>query len=240
MVVGGGSAGCALAGRLAAARACRVLLLEAGPVGWTRRSWTSPPSPPPCPATAPTGPSGRAPHRKRRRDSPWPRARRIGRGQRRGLDAGDPRRRLGPARLDLGGDARALRPVGVGRRLGESRARRRRSGPGRSARGALRHPAADRFLEAAATCGFPAEADKNAGGAPERGGAGQRRRRRAGQPGDGLLRRRRSRRARDPRRPGAADRHAHRPRRQPGGARRARRHPGRRRPARRRHDGPRG
>ncbi|HSU11552.1 MAG TPA: lycopene cyclase family protein, partial [Pseudonocardia sp.] len=35
VVVGGGSAGCALAGRLAAARACRVLLLEAGPVEWT-------------------------------------------------------------------------------------------------------------------------------------------------------------------------------------------------------------
>ena len=35
MVVGGGSAGCALAGRLAAAGARRVLLLEAGPAGWT-------------------------------------------------------------------------------------------------------------------------------------------------------------------------------------------------------------
>ena len=34
MVVGGGSAGCTLAGRLAAAGTCRVLLLEAGPVGW--------------------------------------------------------------------------------------------------------------------------------------------------------------------------------------------------------------
>jgi choline dehydrogenase-like flavoprotein len=35
--------------------------------------------------------------------------------------------------------------------------------------GALRHPAADRFLAAAARCGFPAEPDKNAGGAPGAG-----------------------------------------------------------------------
>ena len=35
--------------------------------------------------------------------------------------------------------------------------------------GALRHPAAERFLTAAATCGFPAEPDKNAGGPPGAG-----------------------------------------------------------------------
>ena len=35
--------------------------------------------------------------------------------------------------------------------------------------GALRHPTAERFLTAAATCGFPAEPDKNAGGPPGAG-----------------------------------------------------------------------
>ena len=64
VVVGGGSAGCALAGRLAAARACRVLLLEAGPVAWAPEILDVAS----LAATVPghrrqLGASGRAPHR---------------------------------------------------------------------------------------------------------------------------------------------------------------------------------
>ena len=117
------------------------------------------------------GASGRAADRKRRERPPWPRPRRIGSGQRRGLDARDLRGRLGAAGLDLGRHAGALRPVRGGRRSRRSARATAPTAPCRSPGppAPLCHPAAERFLAAASTCGFPAEPDKNADGRPARG-----------------------------------------------------------------------
>ena len=242
MVVGGGSAGCALAGRLAAARAGRVLLLEAGPVEWApeildvaslaatapghRANWGHPVelrtgSAAAIPRGRVLGGSGAVNGAVWMRATPadgwdqpgWTWAEMLARYVRSESDA------------DLGGSPGhgVDGPVPVARPAG-----------------ALRHPAADRFLAAAAACGFPAETDKNAGGAP---GAGLV----PGNAVDGVRVNPAMAYLRDlaalplgSGRLSAADRHAHGPRRQPGGARRARRHPGRRRPAHRRHHGARG
>ena len=171
MVVGGGSAGCALAGRLAAAGARRVLLLEAGPAGWTAEildvaSLAATVSGHPAnwahPVELRTGSSAHVPRgrvlggsgavngavwmRATPADAPglpgwtWPDL--LARYVRSEADAD-----LGD-RPGHGGDG----PVPVSRPAG-----------------ALRHPTAERFLTAAATCGFPAEPDKNAGGPPGAG-----------------------------------------------------------------------
>jgi choline dehydrogenase len=171
VVVGGGSAGCALAGRLAAARACRVLLLEAGPVEWAPEILD-------VASLAATG-SGHPAN--------WSHPVEL----RTGSTAAIPRGRvLGGSGAVNGAVWMRATPADGWDQPGwtwvEMLARYVRSesdtdlggspghgvdGPVPVARptGALRHPAADRFLAAAATCGFPAEADKNAGGAPGAG-----------------------------------------------------------------------
>jgi choline dehydrogenase len=169
LVVGGGSAGCALAARLAADR--RVLLLEAGPLGWTPElldvaslAATAPGHPanwshrialrPGTTATVPRGRvlggSGAINGAVWMRATPadgwgapgWTWDDMVARYVRAEADADLPDR---PGHGDAG-------PV-----------------PVRRPAGALRHPAADRFLAAATTCGFPAEPDKNGGGPPGAG-----------------------------------------------------------------------
>ena len=196
-----------------------------------RRSSTSPRSPPACRATRPTG-------RTRSSCAPEapptiPRGRVLGGS---GAVNGAVWMRATPADgwglpgwtwADM---LAALRPVRGGRRSRRpARPRRRRPRAGRPpCRRAAATPPPSGSSPPPRPAGFPAEPDKNAGGAPGRGaGAGQRRRRRAGQPGDGLpdgaLGSRRAAAAtggpRRRRRTGAA----HRPRRQPGRARPARR-----------------
>ena len=168
LVVGGGSAGCALAGRLADRR---VVLLEAGPRvgpadGLDLASLA---------ATRPGHPASRA-HRVTLRD---------------GTAATVPRGRVlgGSGAINGAVWLRAVPADGWGApgwTWADMIARYGRSetdldlpdAPGhghagpvpvRRPAGALRHPAADRFLTAAATCGFPAEPDKNAGGPPGAG-----------------------------------------------------------------------
>ena len=157
MVVGGGSAGCTLAGRLAAAGRCRVLVLEAGRSAGCRRSSTSPPSPPPRRATRPTG---------RTRSSCAPAApRTIPRGRVLGGSGavnGAVWMRATPADgwglpgwtwADmLARYVRSEADADLGDRPGHGA-----DGPVPVARpaGALLHPAAERFLAAAAACGFP-------------------------------------------------------------------------------------
>ena len=190
MVVGGGSAGCALAGRLAAAGTCRVLLLEAGPVGWMPEILdvaslaATVPGPP-----RQLGASGRAAHRQRRARPARPGPRRIGSGQRRGLDARHPRRRLGPAGLDLGRTCwRATsgpRPTPTSATVPATARTVRCRSPGPPAR--CCHPTAERFLDRRRDLRVSRRARQERRRAARRGaGAGQRRRRRAGQPGDGL------------------------------------------------------
>jgi choline dehydrogenase len=169
IVVGGGSAGCALAARLAVTR--QVLLLEAGPAAWPEevRDVAS------LAATAPDHAANWAHAAELRpgRVATIPRGRVLGGS---GAINGAVWMRATPADgwglpgwawddmlaryvrgendLDRGdepghGDAG---PVPVRR-------------PARS----LKHPAADRFLTAAAACGFPVEPDKNGGGPPGAG-----------------------------------------------------------------------
>ena len=167
LVVGGGSAGCALAGRLGG----RVLLLEAGPVTWGpelrdvasfaatapghRANWAHPVEL--RPGTAARVPRGRVLGGSGAiNGAVWLRAvpadgwgapgwtwpdvlARYVRGER-DADLGD--------RPGHGDDG----PVPVSRPAG-----------------ALRHPATDRFLAAAQACGFPVEHDKNGGGPPGAG-----------------------------------------------------------------------
>jgi choline dehydrogenase-like flavoprotein len=171
VVVGGGSAGCTLAGRLSAAGTCRVLLLEAGQAGWMPEilDVTS------LAACVPGHPAN------------WAHPVEL----RTGIAANVPRGRV------LGGSGavngavwmRATSADGWGLpgwTWADMLARYVRSEadadlgdrPGHGAdgpvpvtrpAGALCHPATERFLAAAATCGFPAEPDKNAGGAPGAG-----------------------------------------------------------------------
>jgi choline dehydrogenase-like flavoprotein len=169
IVVGGGSAGCAMAGRLAATR--RVLLLEAGPVvapteihdvaslaatvsghtaNWAHPAELRPGRVTTIPRGRVLGGSGAINGAVWMRATPadgwglpgWTWADMLGRYVRgeQDLDRGDE-----PGHGDAG-------PVPV----------RRPAGP-------LRHPAADRFLAAAGACGFHVEPDKNGGGPPGAG-----------------------------------------------------------------------
>lgn len=171
MVVGGGSAGCALAGRLAAAGTCRVLLLEAGPVDWMPEilDVTS------LAAAAPGHPANWA-HPVELRSGTTasiPRGRVLGGS---GAVNGAVWMRATPADgWGLPGwtwadmlprYVRSETDADFGGRPGHGAA-----GPVPVVRpaGALLHPATERFLSAAAACGFPAEPDKNAGGVPGAG-----------------------------------------------------------------------
>jgi len=171
VVVGGGSAGCTLAGRLAAAGACRVLVLEAGPLGWMPEilDVTS------LAAAAPGHPANWAHPVELRSgsDANIPRGRVLGGS---GAVNGAVWMRATPADgWGLPGwtwadmllrYVRSEADTDFGARPGHGAA-----GPVPVTRpaGALLHAAAERFLAAAAACGFPAEPDKNAGGAPGAG-----------------------------------------------------------------------
>ena len=171
MVVGGGSAGCALAGRFAAAGAGRLLLLEAGSAAWTPEILGVAS----LAATVPGHPAnwahpvelrtGTAAHVPRGRvlggsgavnGAVWMRATPADAPGLPGWSRPEMLRRYirSEADADLGGCPGHGRegPVPVGRPAG-----------------ALLHPAAERLLAAAAACGFPAEPDKNAGGPPGAG-----------------------------------------------------------------------
>jgi choline dehydrogenase-like flavoprotein len=169
IVVGAGSAGCALAGRLAAHR--RVVLLEAGPTTWAPEILdvaSLAPASPGHPANWNHPVELRAGIR-----ATVPRGRVLGGS---GAINGAVWMRATPADgwttagwtwpAMVARYARAERDTDLGNRPGHGDAGpvavRRPAGP-------LRHPAADRFLAAAATCGFPAELDKNAGGPPGAG-----------------------------------------------------------------------
>ncbi len=168
VVVGAGSAGCALAGRLAGSR---VLLLEAGPLAWTPelRDVAS------LAAAAPGHPANWAHVAELRpgRVTTIPRGRVAGGS---GAINGAVWMRATPA--DgwglpgwtwpdmLARYVRAERDADLGDRPGHGDAG---PVPVRRPAGPLRHPAADRFLVAATACGFPAEPDKNGGGPPGAG-----------------------------------------------------------------------
>lgn len=165
VVVGGGSAGCAVAARLARI-GVEVLLLEAGPAGWTPEILD-------VASLAATVPGHHAnwSHTVELRpghSARIPRGRVLG-----GSGAVNGAVWLHATPADAPGLpgwtwpdllARHLRSatdvdLGVGH------------GPVPVSRpaGDLLHPSAERFLAAAATCGFPAEPDKNAGGPPGAG-----------------------------------------------------------------------
>jgi choline dehydrogenase-like flavoprotein len=171
VVVGGGSAGCTLAGRLAAAGTCRVLLLEAGPVGWMPEilDVTS------LAACVPGHPANWAHPVELRTGSAAnvPRGRVLG-----GSGAVNGAVWMRATSADGWGlpgwtwadmlerYIRSEADVDLGDRPGHGA-----DGPVPVTRpaGALCHPAAERFLTSASTCGFPAEPDKNADGPPGAG-----------------------------------------------------------------------
>jgi choline dehydrogenase len=171
VVVGGGSAGCALAGRLAAARSHRVLLLEAGPLEWAPEILDAAS----LAAAMPGHPVNWA-HSVELRTGSYtdvPRGRVLGGS---GAINGAVWMRATPADgwglpgwTWSGMVARYIRSESdVDRgRLPHHGA----DGPVPVSRpdGALRHPTAERFLAAAARCGFAAEPDKNAGDPPGAG-----------------------------------------------------------------------
>ena len=169
VVVGAGSAGCALAGRLARHR--RVLLLEAGPTTWTPEILdvaSLAPASPGHPANWDHPVALRPGH-----VTTVPRGRVVGGS---GAINGAVWCRATPA--DGWGQpgwtwadmlaryVRAETDADLGDRPGHGAAG---PVPVRRPAGPLRHPTADRFLAAAATCGFPAEPDKNAGRPPGAG-----------------------------------------------------------------------
>jgi choline dehydrogenase len=171
VVVGGGSAGCALAGRLTGAGAGRVLLLEAGPVGWTPEILDVAS----LAATVPGHPANwaHAVELRAGHTTHVPRGRILGGS---GAVNGAVWMRATPA------DAPGLRgwtwPDLLTRYVRSEADAELGDRPGHGADGPvpvsrptgyLLHPAAERFLTAAATCGFPAEPDKNAGGPPGAG-----------------------------------------------------------------------
>ena len=169
IVVGAGSAGCALAGRLAATR--RVLLLEAGPVTAPAelRAVAS------FAATAPDHPANWAHAAELRpgRVAAIPRGRVLGGS---GAINGAVWMRATPADgWGLPGWtwadmlARYVRGENDLDRGGEPGHGGAGPVPVRRPTGLLRHPAADRFLTAATTCGFPVEPDKNGDGRPGAG-----------------------------------------------------------------------
>ncbi len=171
MVVGGGSAGCTLAGRLAAAGTRRVLLLEAGPVGWMPEilDVTS------LAACVPGHPANWAHPVELRTGSAAnvPRGRVLG-----GSGAVNGAVWMRATSADGWGlpgwtwadmlerYIRSEADADLGDRPGHGA-----DGPVPVTRpaGALCHPATERFLTAASTCGFPAEPDKNAGCPPGAG-----------------------------------------------------------------------
>lgn len=169
VVVGGGSAGCALAGRLAEDPGRRVLLVEAGPAGPLPDDLRAPAS---LAATAPDHPLN------------WAHPAELRTGQVAIVPRG---RVLGGSSAINGAVWLHATPAdcaewgpgwGYGDLLAHYRAAEadhdvpgRGSGPipVRRPAGALRHASTDRFLAAAAAIGFPAEEDKNAGGPPGAG-----------------------------------------------------------------------
>ena len=171
VVVGGGSAGCALAGRLAAAGQGRVLLLEAGPVGWTPEILDVAS----LACTVPGHPANWAHAVELRTGSTAhiPRGRILGGS---GAVNGAVWMRATPADAPglpgwawpdlLARYVRSEADADLGARPGHGA-----DGPVPVSRpaGDLLHPTAERFLAAAATCGFPTEPDKNAGGPPGAG-----------------------------------------------------------------------
>jgi choline dehydrogenase-like flavoprotein len=171
VVVGGGSAGCALAGRLAARPGRRVLVLEAGSTTWAPEVLDAAS----LAATVPGHPAGWAHAAELRpgRATTVPRGRVLGGS---GAVNGAVWLRAVPADAwDAPGwtwpdllarYVRAETDADLGDRPGHGA-----TGPVPVRRpvGALRHPAANRFLAAATTCGFPAESDKNGGGPPGAG-----------------------------------------------------------------------
>lgn len=166
VVVGGGSAGCALAGRLAATGVARVLLLEAGPVGWTPEILDVAS----LAATAPGHPANwaHAVELRTGRRARIPRGRVLGGS---GAINGAVWMRATPA--DAPGLPGWTWPELLARYLRSATDTDLGTGHGpvpvsRPA-GDLLHPAAERFLTAAAACGFPPEPDKNAGGPPGAG-----------------------------------------------------------------------
>jgi choline dehydrogenase len=169
VVVGGGSAGCALAGRLAESR--RVLLLEAGPAAAPAelRDVTS------LAATAPGHVANWAHTAELRpgRAAMVPRGRVLGGS---GAINGAVWLRATPAdgwslpgwtwEDMLARYVRGERDADLGDRPCHGDAG---PVPVRRPAGPLRHPAAERFLAAATTCGFHVEQDKNGGGPPGAG-----------------------------------------------------------------------
>ncbi|MHA6779586.1 GMC family oxidoreductase [Pseudonocardia saturnea] len=157
VVVGGGSAGCALAGRLGE----RALLLEAGPVE---------PLPELCDATslaatAPDHPRNWAFPAELRPGQPHvvPRGRGLG-----GSSAINGANWVRATRAEDWGPGWTWDDLLPYYERSESDPLHGTTGPVpvRRPAGDLLHPAADRFLSAAAALGFPAEPDKNAGAAP--------------------------------------------------------------------------
>jgi choline dehydrogenase len=172
LIVGGGSAGCALAGRLTDRPGLRVLLLEAGPLGSLPelRDATS------LAATAPRHRRNWAYAAELRPGNSHivPRGRGLG-----GSSAinGASWTRATPTDADgwkvPGWSYAELLPYYVRSEHDHDEAGPahgdRGPVPVRRPAGELRHPAVDRFLDAAADLGFPDEPDKNGGGAPGAG-----------------------------------------------------------------------
>lgn len=157
VVVGGGSAGCALAGRLGA----RALLLEAGPASSLPelRDAAS------LAATAPDHPRNWAHAAFLRPGHPAVVPRGRGLGGSSAINGANWVRATASEDWGPGWTWADLLPF---HERSESDPLHGTTGPVpvRRPSGALLHPAADRFLAAAAALGFPAEPDKNAGAAP--------------------------------------------------------------------------
>lgn len=168
VVVGGGSAGCALAARLAENPACRVLLLEAGPAAPLPEDLRRAAS---LAATVPAHPLNWAHTVELRAGHAAivPRGRVLG-----GSSAinGAVWLRATPADCAAWGPGWGytdLLPYYLATETDHDTGRGSGPVPVRRPSGAQRHPAADRFLAAADALGLPREDDKNAGGPPGAG-----------------------------------------------------------------------
>ncbi|MGQ0573908.1 MAG: mycofactocin dehydrogenase MftG [Pseudonocardia sp.] len=172
VVVGGGSAGCALAGRLAADPACRVLLLEAGPPGPLPVELRQVAS---LAATAPDHPLNwaHAVTLRAGQDAVVPRGRVLG-----GSSAVNGAVWLRATPADCAGWGPGWGYADLMAHYVAAETDHDHPGPGhgsagpipvRRPAGTLLHPAAERFLIAAQALGFPAVPDKNAGGPPGAG-----------------------------------------------------------------------
>jgi choline dehydrogenase len=167
LIVGGGSAGCALAGRLTDRR---VLLLEAGPLD-SRPELRDAAS---LAGTAPRHPRnwGYAAELRPGNTHIVPRGKGLGGSS--AINGANWTRATPADYRDVPGWTYAdLLPYYIRSEhdLDVSSAAHGDRGPVpvRRPAGELLHPAADRFLDAAATLGFPAEPDKNGGGPPGAG-----------------------------------------------------------------------